>query len=293
MAPPVASAEKSTYSDLAERLVAGDKRALARAISLVENDDPEGWALVRELFPRTGQRHGDRLHRTARRGQVHAHRSARGQRAGARPRGGRALHRSLLALHAGGAARRPHPPGRPLPRRGRVHPLDGLARLARGPVGGVAAGRAAHGRGRQGRRPAGDGRGGAGRGGHRGPRRHRRPRPGAGLRRLDPGAEGRGDGDPRRDRGQQGRPPAHRGHGPRRAGGAHAGARAAVEHPDRPHPGRRGRGRRGARREDGRAPRAPRVRGRARGAPPPRASAGGADPRRAAAAPAPRGLAGG
>jgi LAO/AO transport system kinase len=27
---------------------------LARAISLVENDDPEGWALVREVYPRTG-----------------------------------------------------------------------------------------------------------------------------------------------------------------------------------------------------------------------------------------------
>src|SRR5437763_16340751 len=39
---------------LAERLVSGDKRALARAISLVENDDPEGWALVREVYPRTG-----------------------------------------------------------------------------------------------------------------------------------------------------------------------------------------------------------------------------------------------
>ncbi len=40
---------------LAERLLAGDKRALARAISLVENDDPRGWALVREVYPRTGQ----------------------------------------------------------------------------------------------------------------------------------------------------------------------------------------------------------------------------------------------
>jgi LAO/AO transport system kinase len=40
---------------LAERLLGGDKRALARAISLVENDDPEGWALVREVYPRTGQ----------------------------------------------------------------------------------------------------------------------------------------------------------------------------------------------------------------------------------------------
>jgi LAO/AO transport system kinase len=40
--------------DLAERLLTGDKRALARGISLVENDDPEGWALVREVYPRTG-----------------------------------------------------------------------------------------------------------------------------------------------------------------------------------------------------------------------------------------------
>jgi LAO/AO transport system kinase len=39
---------------LAQRLLAGDKRALARAISLVENDDPEGWALVREVYPHTG-----------------------------------------------------------------------------------------------------------------------------------------------------------------------------------------------------------------------------------------------
>ena len=43
----------STAADLAERLLAGDKRALARAISLVEDDDPEGWALVREVFPLT------------------------------------------------------------------------------------------------------------------------------------------------------------------------------------------------------------------------------------------------
>jgi LAO/AO transport system kinase len=41
--------------DLARRLLDGDKRALARAISLVENDDPEGWALVREVYPKTGR----------------------------------------------------------------------------------------------------------------------------------------------------------------------------------------------------------------------------------------------
>jgi GTPase len=40
---------------LAERLLSGDRRALARAITLVENDDPAGWALVREVYPRTGR----------------------------------------------------------------------------------------------------------------------------------------------------------------------------------------------------------------------------------------------
>src|SRR5690242_8691073 len=39
---------------LAERLVAGDKRALARGITLVESHDPAGWELVRDIYPRTG-----------------------------------------------------------------------------------------------------------------------------------------------------------------------------------------------------------------------------------------------
>jgi LAO/AO transport system kinase len=46
---------QQTEQSLAERLIAGDKRALARAITLIENDDPAGWELVRELFPRTGR----------------------------------------------------------------------------------------------------------------------------------------------------------------------------------------------------------------------------------------------
>jgi LAO/AO transport system kinase len=40
---------------LAQRLLAGDKRALARAITLVESDDPAGWELVREVYPHTGR----------------------------------------------------------------------------------------------------------------------------------------------------------------------------------------------------------------------------------------------
>jgi LAO/AO transport system kinase len=41
-------------SPLAQPLLAGDRRALARAISLVEDDRPEGWELVREIYPHTG-----------------------------------------------------------------------------------------------------------------------------------------------------------------------------------------------------------------------------------------------
>jgi LAO/AO transport system kinase len=46
---------QKTEQSLADRLVAGDKRALARAITLIENDDPQGWELVHEVFPRTGR----------------------------------------------------------------------------------------------------------------------------------------------------------------------------------------------------------------------------------------------
>ena len=42
-------------ASLAQRLLDGDKRALARAISLVEDDEPEGWDIVREVFPHTGK----------------------------------------------------------------------------------------------------------------------------------------------------------------------------------------------------------------------------------------------
>jgi len=46
--------DSTKAASLAERLVAGDKRALARAITLIESDDPAGWELVREVYPRTG-----------------------------------------------------------------------------------------------------------------------------------------------------------------------------------------------------------------------------------------------
>jgi LAO/AO transport system kinase len=51
----MAEAARSAPATLAERVLAGEGRALARAISLVENREPEGDALVAELFPSTGR----------------------------------------------------------------------------------------------------------------------------------------------------------------------------------------------------------------------------------------------
>ena len=44
-----------TRESLAEGVRAGDKRALARAISLVENSDPLAYELVRDIYPETGK----------------------------------------------------------------------------------------------------------------------------------------------------------------------------------------------------------------------------------------------
>ncbi len=44
----------STATDLTSRLLGGDKRALARTISLIENGEAAGTEIVAELYPRTG-----------------------------------------------------------------------------------------------------------------------------------------------------------------------------------------------------------------------------------------------
>jgi LAO/AO transport system kinase len=49
------SANQYDTEALARRLLDGDRRALARAISLVEDNRPEGWELVRLLYGHTGQ----------------------------------------------------------------------------------------------------------------------------------------------------------------------------------------------------------------------------------------------
>jgi LAO/AO transport system kinase len=53
IAPPMADSKLDPT--LAQRLLDGDRRALARAISLVEDDRPEGWELVKQVYPHTGK----------------------------------------------------------------------------------------------------------------------------------------------------------------------------------------------------------------------------------------------
>ena len=50
----MAERREFTPESLAAGVRAGDKRALARAITLVENSDPLAYELVRDLYPETG-----------------------------------------------------------------------------------------------------------------------------------------------------------------------------------------------------------------------------------------------
>ena len=269
----------------------GDKRALARAISLVEDDDPEGWALVREVYPQTGT--------AAVVGFTGPPGAGKSTLISALMQLRRAQDRQVavlsidpsLAVPRRRAARRPHPALRALPRPGRVHPLDGQPRRARRPREAAlqtallmdAAGKddvflETVGVG-QAEVDVID---------------HADtvvlvliPGSGDSIQALKAGRHG----DPRRDRRQQGRPPADRHDGPRDPGRATLAPAGGLARPDRQDRGRERRGRRGARGQARRAPRLRRGRGHARGAPPPQPAQRGPRDRDRAAAPRARGVA--
>ena len=124
----------------------GRPRAVARLISLVENDSPVLREVAAALAADGGHAQVVGPDRLARRRQVDldlgaGHRAARGRQAG---RG--AGRRPVLAVLRRRAARRPGADAGPRHRRGRVHPVDGLARPAGRAVGGGAAGAARAGR---------------------------------------------------------------------------------------------------------------------------------------------------
>ena len=193
-----------THDQLVAGVRAGDRRAVARAISLVESRDAAapGAAAGAVSGDRLGLRGRD--HRAARRRQVVADRGADHARSRARPDGRRDLDRSRRARSRHGAL---------LGDRIRLseHFLDPgvFIRSMGSPWASRRAGRdhaavpLAPRRRRDGRRLPRDRRSGAERGRGDERRRRGRARPDAGLGRLGAGAEGRDHGDPGRDRGQQ------------------------------------------------------------------------------------------
>ena len=209
-----------SVAELVERAQAGEARAVARLISMVEDASPSLREVAERLAPHTGPRPDHRHHRLARGRQVDldggpGHGAAAGRQAGRCAR-----RRPLLAVLRGRAARRPGPDAGPRHRLRRLHPLDGHARAPRRTGLGDSAGPAGARRRALRRDPDRDRRRGSV-GGRRGrARRHDARAARAGHGRRHPGGEGRDPRDGRRVRRQQGRPGRRRPGGPRPALGA-------------------------------------------------------------------------
>ena len=125
-------------SPLADRVLAGDPRAIARAISLIENEDPRAPSSSRAHLRPDRPRVSDRRHRAARRGQEHARRSAdrRASPGRGRQRSGVHRRRSDQPVQRRRRARRPAAHAGARVRRGRVHPQHGHARASGRPGAG-------------------------------------------------------------------------------------------------------------------------------------------------------------
>ena len=94
---------------LAERLLSGDKRALARGDLAGRERRARGLGAGPRGLPEHRQCDRDRIHRRARGRQVDAARRADQARARARQDGRGAVDRPVVAVHPGRAARRPDP----------------------------------------------------------------------------------------------------------------------------------------------------------------------------------------
>ena len=95
----------AAVESLASRVRAGETRGLARAISLVENDDPAGWRLVRELYPHTGRAAVVGLTGSPGARQVDADRRTGRAATGSTPPGGGPVDRPVVTVPGWGGAR--------------------------------------------------------------------------------------------------------------------------------------------------------------------------------------------
>ena len=218
---------------LAERVLAGDRRAVARAISLAEDENPAARRVLEILYPHAGKA------RTL--GITGPPGVGKSSLIAALCTLLRARDQTVGVITVDPSSHITH--GALLGDRIRLveHFLDRGVYIrsmgTRGHLGGVAeatllAGVIVDASGRD-VLAVRDGRRGAERGRGRRARRHRGARADARLGRLDPGAQGRRHGDPRRDRRQQGRSPGHRAHARRARAGALAGRSRAPPRRDR------------------------------------------------------------
>ena len=140
-------------SALADLVVAGDARAIARGISLVENDGDEAAGARRaSCFAASGRAFLVGRHRRAGRGQEHARRRAGRALAQGRPTRRRHCRRSDEPVQRRRDARRSRPHAGARAGRRRVHPQHGDARTPRRARAGDRGRRARARRGRQGHR---------------------------------------------------------------------------------------------------------------------------------------------
>ena len=116
---------------LADAAVGGDRLALARLLTAVENRTAGRRGRPAPAVPDRRAGAPGRDHRAARLGQVDARGGADRRGAGGRPVGGGHRRRSVEPDHRRRAARRPRPDAGLRRRRRRVHPLDGVARARR------------------------------------------------------------------------------------------------------------------------------------------------------------------
>ena len=127
-------ADDAARRSLAGRVLAGDPRAIARAISLIEDEDPAERRVWFARSSRGPDAPTDRRHRAAGRGQEHAGRSPDDPNFARRRSYGRHhRRRSDEPVHGRRGARRSAADAGARGRRGRVHPQHGDARPSRRP----------------------------------------------------------------------------------------------------------------------------------------------------------------
>ena len=130
--PALPNSMSASIETWAEQIRAGDVRAVSRAITAIEDHDPQAEDLLQRIFPAYRAVLCDWSDGRARNGEEHARRSAGGALSSAGESRWNYCGRSDESLHGRRDSRRPHSDARPRERPGHFHPVDGDARISGG-----------------------------------------------------------------------------------------------------------------------------------------------------------------